>query len=542
MQGKNYNMKNKRVKIRLSVLVFAITTFIIAIANPAIALNSQQYGIDSSFLAELQSKEMPDYDRPEAIEKGLVVENGHVARLYKKESDLRTVIFANKDGTETAYIFDEPVKYIDENGKIVDKSNRLYSVYADEYAYVNKDNDIRTYFPKTLDEKSGIKLEYGDISIEMYPYSGKSTSVEKRTESDEKDYVYYDGVFGNDTSVRYTPTFSGFKEDIILYKNTGNHFNFIIKCGALKMIEENNIVHFIDPQSGEIVATLGEVYMYDSFVGESKDFSHGTWDVATELKHLENGDYLATIIVDEEFLSRPETVYPVYVDPTVTINATGSGSSKTILDTPIYNGSDVTNITAGANTSAVIGYVGTLNGVQYGSGRLLMRFPGLMNQSFMSDYNYTITAATLYMKEASGLSTSASIAAHIYYEALKNKKYSCFIQKGTFMDMMYMPDALRAIIDLIEANPDKLKHRNAFNVSAMSFDPEMLASSIRKYIPEFELDYDVDPIRQCIAESWPNSLDDSAAREEWGWNPKYDLDSMTKDMLEKLRIKLNIQD
>lgn len=130
-------MKNKRVKIRLSVLVFAITTFIIAIANPAIALNSQQYGIDSSFLAELQSKEMPDYDRPEAIEKGLVVENGHVARLYKKESDLRTVIFANKDGTETAYIFDEPVKYIDENGKIVDKSNRLYSVYADEYAYVN---------------------------------------------------------------------------------------------------------------------------------------------------------------------------------------------------------------------------------------------------------------------------------------------------------------------------------------------------------------------------------------------------------------------
>jgi hypothetical protein len=167
MQGKDYNIKNKRVKIRLSVLVFAITTFIIAIANPAIALNSQQYGIDSSFLAELQSKEMPDYDRPEAIEKGLVVENGHVARLYKKESDLRTVIFANKDGTETAYIFDEPVKYIDENGKIVDKSNRLYSVYADEYAYVNKDNDIRTYFPKTLDEKSGIKLEYGDISIEM---------------------------------------------------------------------------------------------------------------------------------------------------------------------------------------------------------------------------------------------------------------------------------------------------------------------------------------------------------------------------------------
>ena len=129
-------------------------------------------------------------------------------------------------------------------------------------------------------------------------------------------------------------------------------------------------------------------------------------------------------------------------------------------------------------------------------------------------------------------------AVHIYYEALKNKKYTSFIRKETYMDMMYMPDALNAIIDLIEANPDRLKHRNAFNVTAMSFEPEMLAASIRKFIPEFILEYDVDPIRQEIADSWPNSLDDSAAKEEWDWNPKYDLDSMTKDMLEKLKVKL----
>lgn len=131
-------------------------------------------------------------------------------------------------------------------------------------------------------------------------------------------------------------------------------------------------------------------------------------------------------------------------------------------------------------------------------------------------------------------------AVHIYYEALKKQKYISFIRKGTYMDMMYMPDALSAIIELIEANPDRLKHRNAFNVTAMSFDPEMLAASIRKFIPEFELDYDVDPIRQEIADSWPDSLDDSDAREEWDWNPKYDLDSMTKDMLEKLMDKLAI--
>lgn len=108
------------------------------------------------------------------------------------------------------------------------------------------------------------------------------------------------------------------------------------------------------------------------------------------------------------------------------------------------------------------------------------------------------------------------------------------------MDMMYMPDALDAIVNLMEADPAKLIHRNAFNISAMSFEPEMLAASIKKFIPEFELDYDVDPVRQGIANTWPNSLDDTAAREEWGWNPKYDLDAMTKDMLEKLKIKLGL--
>lgn len=131
-------------------------------------------------------------------------------------------------------------------------------------------------------------------------------------------------------------------------------------------------------------------------------------------------------------------------------------------------------------------------------------------------------------------------AVHIYYEAIKNKKYTSYIDKGTFMDMMYMPDALNAIVQLAEANPDKLIHRNAFNVTAMSFDPEMLADEIRKHIPEFELNYDVDPVRQAIANSWPNSLDDSAARAEWGWNPKYDLASMTKDMLDQLKEKLCI--
>lgn len=132
-------------------------------------------------------------------------------------------------------------------------------------------------------------------------------------------------------------------------------------------------------------------------------------------------------------------------------------------------------------------------------------------------------------------------AVHIYYEAVKERKYTSYIAAGTKMDMMYMPDALDAIIQLMEADPSKLIHRNAFNITAMSFDPEVLKAAITKYIPDFKMDYDVDPVRQKIAESWPDSLDDSAARQEWGWNPKFDLDTMTKDMLDSLSVKLGVK-
>ncbi len=129
-------------------------------------------------------------------------------------------------------------------------------------------------------------------------------------------------------------------------------------------------------------------------------------------------------------------------------------------------------------------------------------------------------------------------AVHIYYDAIRSKQFTCNLKEGTKMDMMYMPDALDAIVQLMEADSNKLKHRNAFNVTSMSFGPEEIYEEIKKHIPNFKMDYDIDPVKQKIADSWPNSLDDSIAREEWGWNPKYNLQSMTVDMLEKLSGKL----
>lgn len=127
-------------------------------------------------------------------------------------------------------------------------------------------------------------------------------------------------------------------------------------------------------------------------------------------------------------------------------------------------------------------------------------------------------------------------AVAIYYDAVKQGKYKCFVREDTRLPMMYMPDCLKSTIDLAEADFDKLHHHSDFNVGSMSFTAGELAASIKKYMPNFEIEY-VPDSRQAIADSWPNGVDDAAARQEWGWSPSWDLDSMTRDMLEKLEEK-----
>ena len=129
-------------------------------------------------------------------------------------------------------------------------------------------------------------------------------------------------------------------------------------------------------------------------------------------------------------------------------------------------------------------------------------------------------------------------AVEIYYAAVKGEEFVCPIAKGTFMDMMYMPDALRAAVEIMEADPSRLRHRNSFNIASMSFDPEIIRASIAKAVPGFRMRYEPDPVRQAIAESWPDKMDDSCARAEWDWKPEFGLEEMTADMIANLRIKL----
>ncbi len=135
-------------------------------------------------------------------------------------------------------------------------------------------------------------------------------------------------------------------------------------------------------------------------------------------------------------------------------------------------------------------------------------------------------------KSAPGGGTT-DYAVEIFHDALEEKHYNCFLGKDTYLPMMYMPDAIRATIELMEAPVENIRVRTSYNVGAISFSPEEIAAEIKKHIPDFTIDYKPD-YRQSIADSWPQSIDDSAASNDWGWKPEYDLAAMTKDMLNNL--------
>ncbi|MBI5327409.1 MAG: L-threonine 3-dehydrogenase [Deltaproteobacteria bacterium] len=149
-----------------------------------------------------------------------------------------------------------------------------------------------------------------------------------------------------------------------------------------------------------------------------------------------------------------------------------------------------------------------------------LRFPGLIS----------------YKTPPKGGTTDYAV--EMFYAAVREKRYECFLKQGTRLDMMYMPDAIRAAIELMEADSERLTHRNAFNITAMSLAPEDIYADIKKYVTDFVMTYRIDPLRQTIADSWPHNMDDSAARKEWGWRPEYDLSTMTKEMIKRLSEKV----
>lgn len=334
-------------------------------------------------LVELSNKELEDYEIPEVISAKDIKEKEHANRLFAQETDDYSIVYQNKDGSKTMYYFDEPVKYTDENGTVCDKSTKLSESDKDGYAFVSADNNINVYMPEQLDNETGIIVKSGEYTIEMSPVDSDKADVsdiitETENKYDEHDIVEYTDVFGVDTTIEYSAQLNGVKENIILDRYNGkNEFSFDVDTNGLSLKDEGGYFSIVDGEKEEIVGTVSEVILFDSSNGENTIVPQGYVTGYTAVQN-NDGRYTITITLDNEWLEN-EAVYPVVIDPTIKINTSGSGSSKTILDAPVYSKKSTTNF--GSYSIGTVGYQDST----YGAGRLVMRFPGLdSNETYKS--------------------------------------------------------------------------------------------------------------------------------------------------------------
>lgn len=259
--------------------------------------------------------------------------------------------------------------------------------------------------------KSGVLLEYQNYEIEVSPYKSNSKKsfkpnngvTGKKLTSEQDDFVLYTGAFGKGTSLRYTPLFDGYKEDIILdNSDVGNEFTFFVKAENLIAKLVNDYVSFIDPATDKEVAKFEPIYVYDSY-DNGYEIPHETNDNHYELEEV-TGGYLLTIVVDKNFLQNPETVYPVYVDPTTTFN-----QSSNISDTIIYSGRP--NYTHSANQYLHVGYYDA----NYKVGRVLVKFPGLVNNVVFKGLQTEQIKSVVFRAYHLGGNSTTTIEARPFY-------------------------------------------------------------------------------------------------------------------------------
>ena len=359
-------------------------------------------------LVELSDKELDDYEIPEVISVKDIKEKEHANRLFAQETDDYSIVFQNKDGSKTMYYFDEPIKYTDENGTVCDKSTKLSEADKDGYAFVSAENDINVYMPEQLDSETGIIVKSDEYTIEMSPVDSDKADVsdiitETENKYDEHDIVEYTDVFGVDTTIEYSAQLNGVKENIILDRYNGkNEFSFDVDTNGLVLREEEGYFSIVDDEINEVVGTVSEVILFDSSKGENTIVPQGYVTGYTAVKNAD-GSYTITITLDNEWLKN-EAVYPVTIDPTIKLSTSGSGSSKTILDAPLYSKKSTTNF--GSYSIGTVGYQDST----YGAGRLIVRFPGLdSNATYKSLKANEIESAKLYMYEGTGNSGTSTL-------------------------------------------------------------------------------------------------------------------------------------
>lgn len=262
--------------------------------------------------------------------------------------------------------------------------------------------------PEQLDNETGIIVKSGEYTIEMSPVDSDKADVsdiitETENKYDEHDIVEYTDVFGVDTTIEYSAQLNGVKENIILDRYNGkNEFSFDVDTNGLSLKDEGGYFSIVDGEKEEIVGTVSEVILFDSSNGENTIVPQGYVTGYTAVQN-NDGRYTITITLDNEWLEN-EAVYPVVIDPTIKINTSGSGSSKTILDAPVYSKKSTTNF--GSYSIGTVGYQDST----YGAGRLIVRFPGLdSNATYKSLKANEIESAKLYMYEGTGNSGTSTL-------------------------------------------------------------------------------------------------------------------------------------
>ena len=340
----------------------------------------------------LATMEVNAEDIPEVIPMARAQEKGLVNRLYAQEESLSTVLFQTKSGSKTAYVFDKPVKYVDANGAVRDKSTAITGILNTTYAYGMLDNNVKVYFPRNI--TNGVLLSYNDYSITMSPeVSGDFTA----TYAQEENTVAYAGVFGERTILAYTPTLYGVKEDIILVSYTGkNSFDFIMEQQGLTAVQNDGVWQLVNA-ADQVVAGLGSVIV--------KDSAGKTAMGELTLTPLAGGKYRVTVTAPEDFLTAEDTVYPVYVDPTVSVEDREEreyydeegyytdGEIDTIIDVGLY---DTASGYDDATDYPYEHYLGQKSG---GTGRIIYKFYDFYddNGEFTNMNSGQIGKVTMYL-------------------------------------------------------------------------------------------------------------------------------------------------
>ena len=390
---------------------FALIVSALFVFSPVITAQENRILEEADiWIGDVEDKTLVDEtDLPELLSLEQAREAGHIERLYCDEHDLNTAIFRNNDGTSTAYIFSEDIKYVDKDGKIKDKSNRLYA--EGEYV-VNRDNDISLLLP--LDIKEGIRMLSDSVELTMtpksnYPNTAERVSLNLSQTRTIEDTVVYSNVFGDGTSIKYTPTFSGLKEDIVLESYVGqNEFSFLINTyGSELVLNNGRLLVCVD---GKDTGFFSPVIIYDN----EGTLTEGHYVLETIKADWE---YIVTVVVDVEFLTSENTKYPVTIDPTITIYGTGTGANKEILDATLYQSMNL----SGTGTIDVnnVGFVVNAN---YGWARSIFRFPKLFdNITFSMLPSERITSVVLRLWATARTGTGATAIVFAYqYDGLKN--------------------------------------------------------------------------------------------------------------------------